>query len=164
MGTHDLSYRRLFSPAEEGVGADAGPEEAELLHAFLVWMKVILFRRDDQDETPGISPEEFRDMLEKTVQQWNRELREEGRQEGREEGRWEGRQEGWRDGWREGWREGRREGRMEGLLQFLEQRFGPLASHTLTRLRTAREDQLQIWADRLLMAASLEDVFQDEAH
>lgn len=87
-------------------------------------------------------------MLEKTVQQWNRELREEGREEGRQEG----------------WREGRREGWQEGLLQLMEQRFGPVDPHTLTRVRTAEEDQLRIWAGRLLTAASLEGVFEDEAH
>jgi transposase len=125
------------------------PEDAELRHAFVVWMKGVLFGRVDQSEIPGrIGLEEFRNMLEKTVQQWNRELREEGRQEGRQEGR----------------EQGRREAKAELLLQFLEQRFGPLDPPTLTRLRTAEEDQLQIWAGRLLTAASLEGVFEDEAH
>jgi hypothetical protein len=71
----------------------------------MVWIKGALFGRIDESEIPDqLGLEEFRNMLEKTVQQWNRELREEGRQEGRREGR----------------REGRQEGRLELLLKLLE--------------------------------------------
>jgi hypothetical protein len=140
-----LERNRRREEIERGAGRLGellqGPEDAELRHAFVIWMKGVLFGRVDPSEIPGqIGLEEFRNMLEKTVQQWNRELREEGRQEGR------------------------REAKAESLLQLLEQRFGPLDSHTLSRLRTAGEDQLQIWTGRLLTAASLEAVFEDEAH
>jgi Putative transposase, YhgA-like len=193
LGTHDLSYRRLFSQPRmvkelvrdfveeswverldfstlERVNASYVSKSLKNREGDLVWRlrlreggTVYLHLRPAgapvrapavyggaaQSEIPGrIGLEEFRNMLEKTVQQWNRELREEGREEGRQEG----------------WREGRREGWQEGLLQIMEQRFGPLDSHTLTRVRTAEEDQLRIWAGRLLTAASLEGVFEDEAH
>jgi predicted transposase/invertase (TIGR01784 family) len=141
------------------------PEDAELRHAFVVWMKGVLFGRVDEGEIPDrLGLEEFRNMLEKTVQQWNRELREEGRQEGREEGRREGRREGRQEGRREGRQEGRREAKTEVLLQLLEQRFGPLDSHTLTRLRTAEEEQIRVWTGRLLTAGSLEGIFEDGTH
>jgi len=140
-----LERNRQRAEIEQGSGRLGellqAPEDKELRSAFMVWIKGALFGRIDESEIPDqLGLEEFRNMLEKTVQQWNRELREEGRQEGRQEGR------------------------LELLLKLLEKRFGPLDPHTLTRVRTAEDDQLEVWADRLLTAGSLESVFEDTSH
>lgn len=136
-----LERNRQRAEIEQGSGQLGellqAPEDRELRSAFLVWIKGALFGRIDESEIPDqLGLEEFRNMLEKTVQQWNRELREEGRLEGR----------------------------LELLLKLLEKRFGPLGPHILTRLRTADDDQLEVWADRLLTARSLEGVFEDTSH
>ena len=43
----------------------------------------------------------------------------------------------------------------------LTKRFGPLSAETLTRLQTATCEQLEIWAENLLDAATLDEVFKD---
>lgn len=63
----------------------------------------------------------------------------------------------------EGKDEGREEGRVEGeaavVRRLLERRFGPLPESARNRLAAADADTLLVWADRLLDAATLEDVF-----
>ena len=43
----------------------------------------------------------------------------------------------------------------------LTKRFGPLSAETLTRLQTATCEQLESWAENLLDAATLDEVFKD---
>jgi flagellar biosynthesis/type III secretory pathway protein FliH len=73
-------------------------------------------------------------------------------------------QEAWREGWRQGWREGWREGRQEGeaiILELqLERRFGPLEAAIRARLKSAAPQQLERWAENILDAATLEEVFR----
>lgn len=114
-----------------------GEGDAELRHAFAVWINDVLPGRTGELDIPErLGLEDFRNMLENRIEEWNRELREEGRQEGLQ----------------------------QVLLQLLEQRFGPLDPHVLTRLRTADAGQLQVWVGRLLPAKSLKEVFADETH
>lgn len=83
--------------------------------------------------------------------------------EGKDEGRFEGRNEGRNEGRVEGRVEGRAEGRIEGEAEVvrrqLERRFGPLPEGARTRLAAADADTLLRWADRLLDARSLDEVF-----
>ena len=55
------------------------------------------------------------------------------------------------------------QGRMEGeaaiLLRLLTRRFGPLTSEVHARLAAATTDELELWADRVLNAPTLDDVF-----
>jgi len=74
-------------------------------------------------------------MLEKMVLIWNEELKAEGRQEGR------------------------REGEVAYLLHQLETRFAPMEEATRTRILSATSDRLQEWAERILIARTLPDVF-----
>jgi hypothetical protein len=74
-----------------------------------------------------------------TVADW---LREEGRKEGRQEGR----------------QEGRDEGRRETLLRMMRARFGEVPETAVARIRAAGSAQLDAWADRILTAATLDDV------
>ena len=59
--------------------------------------------------------------------------------------------------------EGRKEGRQEGaqalLLRQLGQRFGTLPQAGVTRVTSAGREELERWGDRILDAASLDDVF-----
>jgi predicted transposase YdaD len=60
---------------------------------------------------------------------------------------------------------GRQEGRQEGeaiiLERQLERRFGPLEAAIGVRLRGAAPEQLERWAENVLDAATLEEVFRD---
>ena len=65
----------------------------------------------------------------------------------------------------EGKLEGKREGKLEGestlLERLLVKRFGPLSEEKRARLRGATADQLEHWAERILEASSLADLFGD---
>ena len=79
-------------------------------------------------------------------------LREEGREEGRKEGREEGRQEG-----RE---QGRVEGRAELLLKLIAARFGEPSDEVRRRVLAGDDTTLDGWAESILTAESLDDVFR----
>lgn len=61
--------------------------------------------------------------------------------------------------------EGRVEGRLEGeravLLRLLAKRFGDLPDAVLARVDAATVDQLELWAERVLVAHSLAEVLGD---
>jgi len=73
-------------------------------------------------------------------------LRAEGREEGREEGRQEGREEG------------RKEGKRL-LLRLLTLRFRELPEPVVAWVQGATPEELELWAERILTAASLDEVF-----
>jgi hypothetical protein len=75
-------------------------------------------------------------------------LRAEGERKGRREGRVEGRVEG------------RTEGRRELLLRQLRARFGDLPDTALARVQAADAPELDLWAERVLSAASLAEVLE----
>ena len=63
--------------------------------------------------------------------------------------------------------EGRKEGRKEGVQQgealilerLMRKRFGDLSPQVEERLARARKEELELWADRVLDARTLEEVF-----
>jgi hypothetical protein len=55
--------------------------------------------------------------------------------------------------------EGRLEGKLETLTRQLTRRFGPLPEWAAQQLKAATVEQFDLWADRVLDAASLTDVF-----
>jgi predicted transposase/invertase (TIGR01784 family) len=61
--------------------------------------------------------------------------------------------------------EGKLEGRLEGEAAILERqlvkRFGPLGDETSARLKGATVEQLERWAERILDAPNLDDVFAE---
>ena len=68
----------------------------------------------------------------------------------------------WTKTWKEqGIEEGRREGEMIVLERQLTRRFGPLPESLQVRLHSATTEQLEHWADQILEAARLEDVFSE---
>ena len=91
-----------------------------------------------------------------------RQGRVEGVRQGRAEGVRQGRAEGVRQGRAEGVRQGRAEGERAVLARLLRRRFGTLPPRVGARLGGASEADLESWADRVLDAATLDDVFDTE--
>ena len=85
------------------------------------------------------------------VERLRTESLQQGMQQGRQEGRHEGRQQGRQ--------EGRQEGEQTMLRKLLVRRFGPLDAVTEQRLQQATADELERWAENLLDARSLAEVF-----
>jgi hypothetical protein len=75
----------------------------------------------------------------------------------------EGRQEGRQEGMQEGMLEGQVLGRHAVLQRQIAKRFGIdfLDISTQERLRAATTEQLDLWAERILDAQTIEDVFRD---
>ena len=127
----------------------SGPAYDSLRRAFMVFYQRSIFSK----LSPGETIEEFKDFQEieamyaTRMERWNAEIRQEGRREGRREGRQEGRQEGLQ------------EGRAAVLLRQLTRRFGPLGEQMTQRIREANSTDLERWADNILDARSLEEVF-----
>ncbi len=81
------------------------------------------------------------------------------RDQGMRAGLAEGKLEGQRLGQRLGQREGRIKGQAEILSRQIARRFGPLDEATQNRLASAKPAMLQRWADAILTANTLEEVF-----
>nr|VFJ68357.1 MAG: conserved hypothetical protein (putative transposase or invertase) [Candidatus Kentron sp. FW] len=62
---------------------------------------------------------------------------------------------------REGMQQGRLEGEAKLLLRILPRRFGPLPSEITERVYSADPNTIEIWADRVLDAKSLDEVFSE---
>ena len=127
------------------------PEQASLRRAFTVWVKRVLL----PGRLPGVHlPEvgdllEIKSMLAESVIEWTEEWKRQGIQEGIQEGIRKGRQEG------------RQEGEVILLERLLVKRFGPLSDDTHARLQSASHAQLENWAERILDARRLSEVFGD---
>jgi len=111
------------------------PGEASLRQAFETWLRKLILPRLglSQEEAAASTLEEIETMLAESIDRWNREIREEGRQEG--------------------------EARV--VLRQLRLKFGPLDPEIEERVHSADADRLLVWSERILTAASLEDVLQD---
>lgn len=59
---------------------------------------------------------------------------------------------------RELYQKGRAEGEATFLLRVLAQRFGAVPAWALDKVTAANEEQLSVWNDRALQAASVEDL------
>ena len=70
--------------------------------------------------------------------------------------------------WTKQWKmEGRMEGTIEGRAAVLERqlrkRFGAIAPMYLERIRSASIEQLDLWAERILDAKSIQEIFSQES-
>ena len=81
------------------------------------------------------------------------------RNEGIQQGRFEGRVEGIQQGRVEGVQQGRVEGERAVLQRLLRRRFGASSAEVAARLRRASAEELETWADNVLDAQSLDEVF-----
>jgi len=125
--------------------------EASLCRAFATWLDKVVLKRLSGEHTMTINLWEKPTMLSERFDEWEARFRLEGRREGRLEGR--------QDGLVEGLLEGRREGEAAVLRRLLEKRFGDLPNPIRERLRNARFDELERWAERLLDVSSLDELF-----
>lgn len=117
------------------------PQQDSLRRAFTVWVKRVFL--------PGRMPnvpfdhlndlQEVRSMLAERVIDWTEEWKRQGLEQGRQEGL--------------------QQGEMVLLLRQMERRFGPLDEPIRQRLRVADAETLLQWGERVLTAATLEDVF-----
>ncbi len=128
------------------------------LHALALLMSYIM-------EVTGTPTEEIGEFLELEVSPMAHEefvsTAERLRREGREEGRREGHKEGRREGHKEGRKEGVDEGRRDLLCMQLAQRFGKLSPAVRKRVERADSEAVERWAERVLTAASLAEVFAE---
>ena len=85
--------------------------------------------------------------------------REEGIEQGFEQGFEQGTEQGIEQGTEQGLRQGRAEGGRAVLERLLQRRFGDLSPETAQWLRRVPEAELADWTDRLLDAATLDEVF-----
>jgi hypothetical protein len=60
-----------------------------------------------------------------------------------------------------GMQQGEAKGEAKVLTRQLTKRFGPLSPDTTQRLNAATADQLELWADRILDAPTLDAVFAE---
>lgn len=138
-------------------------ERRRVLDAFAEWFRCAA-RSDVADDVVAVLTDTQalmggKSMLAMTLKRVLDEEREEGRQEGRQEGRREGRREGRDEGRCEGRVLGLREGEASLLLRQLRARFGRLPDWVETRLYEASEEELLRWAEAVLTARRLDDVF-----
>ena len=89
--------------------------------------------------------------------------RDEGMRVGRDEGMRVGRDEGMRVGRDEGMRQGRVDGERVLLERLLQRRFGRLDTAVAERLHGASATDLEAWAENVLDARTLDDVFDRNA-
>jgi len=71
-----------------------------------------------------------------------------------------GKEEGLREGLAKGLQEGRQEGSQLVLQKLLTKRFGPLSAEVMERIASGSSEQINRWVDRMMDAASLEEVFR----
>jgi flagellar biosynthesis/type III secretory pathway protein FliH len=94
---------------------------------------------------------------------WEQEVAQKALQQGLQQGLQKGLQQGAQKGRLEGRLEGLQQGKLEGealvVQRLLTRRFGPLPEWVQARLRSASSEELETWADRVLDATRLEDVF-----
>jgi hypothetical protein len=116
-----------------------------LRRAFAVWIsRVLLKRLKPQEPLPEVYDlEEVHAMLAESAVEWT---------------------EQWKmEGLREGLQKGLMEGRSAVLSRLLAKRFGPesVGSKEQERLRSADPEQLDLWAERILDAKTIDDVFDE---
>ena len=80
-------------------------------------------------------------------------------EQGKAEGLEKGLAKGLEKGLAKGLEKGRAEGKAELLLRLLRRKYGRVPAGVAKRLRGAASGDLDRWADRVMTAAGLEDVF-----
>nr|VFK58147.1 MAG: protein of unknown function (DUF4351) [Candidatus Kentron sp. TUN] len=73
----------------------------------------------------------------------------------------QGMQRGMQQGMQQGIQQGRLEGEATVLLRQLSRRFHPLPNEISERIHSADPNSIEKWADRILDAKSLDEVFSD---
>ena len=116
--------------------------QESLCRAFAVWLDRVILTRLSGERTTINDLWEKQTMLSERFDEWEAQFLQEGR----------------RQGMREGWKAGE----AALLTRQLQKRFGELPEPVCIRVRDAGPDKLEHWGERLLEAATLDDVFVDE--
>ncbi len=90
-------------------------------------------------------------MLAERVEQWKKQLLEEGMQKGK------------REGIQEGMQKGMQKGLATLLVRQLTLKFGPLSDEQREQIESASEDTLLAWSEKILTAGSISAVINDES-
>lgn len=131
------------------------PGQDSLRRAFTVWLKRVLL----PGRMPGVDfdnlneLQEVKSMLAERVIEWTEEWEQQGMQKGFERGIEKGIQQGRQ--------EGRQEGEASLLLRLMERRFGSVDAAIRHSLLNADAETLLRWGDKVLSAASAEEVLRD---
>jgi flagellar biosynthesis/type III secretory pathway protein FliH len=146
------THSRLMAIVPALVAALPGEDEGGLRRAFVVLLQRVLLPGKSEEGIPElVDLKEFRTMLIERVEEWSRKI------EARAAKKW--RKQGLQEGMEKGLQEGLERGQREVLLRQLETKFGPLSARARARVETARAQDLLKWAERLLAAEKLADVF-----
>ena len=123
---------------------------AELRRTFAIWFHTGLLRRGhhalELPETQDLK--ELKMTLSDRFELWARQYEQRGKEEGL------------REGLAKGLQEGRQEGSQLVLQKLLTKRFGPLSAEVMERIASGSSEQINRWVDRMMDAASLEEVFR----
>lgn len=74
------------------------------------------------------------------------------------------REEGVLTGLQQGMQQGIQQGEAAFLLRLLNRRFGALPAEWVLRVQQASHAELELWGERVLDAASLDEVFAPQTH
>lgn len=137
------------------------PDQRALRRDILAWLTKVVFPARLPDETiPELGDlDEFQTYVETKMQTWPEQWKAEGREEGLRLGRQEGVELGRQEGVELGLRQGQLAGEAAILRRQLEFKFGTVSATSEAHIATASADQLLAWAERLLTAETVDDVF-----
>ena len=140
-----IDDRLLIRPIAVRALLDAGIAECEVARALL------------QKGNP-----EIKRIIDESEKKAHKKGLDEGHKKGLDEGHKKGLDEGEKEGHKKGLDEGEKKGRRSFLLALVRKRFGDVPRTIEKRVREANADQMDAWAERLFVAASLDDVFPNE--
>ncbi|MCH8544986.1 MAG: Rpn family recombination-promoting nuclease/putative transposase [Alcanivorax sp.] len=130
------------------------PNQEDLRRSLTEWLRRVVLPARLPDNTyleDMHTLQEMHSMLAERVEQWRREYEERGLKQGLEKGL--------EKGLEQGLEQGMRRGEAQLLLRQLTRRFGTVPSEIHQRLDQANTTELEQWADNILDANTLEDVF-----
>jgi hypothetical protein len=119
-----------------------------------------------QSKMPGLAVPDAEEltkgmeMLETNIDRWEAQAI----AKGMEQGMLQGVQQGMQQGIQKGMQTGIQQGEALLLQRLLTRRFGALSATQLANIAAATPAQLESWGDRVLEAASLDEVFDDTRH
>lgn len=134
------------------------PQHESLRRSFAEWLARYLRRAGILGRNaPTLRDlQEIHSMLEERVAEWKKAHMQQGLREGLEKGL----EQGLEQGIEQGLERGRLEGEAGLLLSLMTYRFGEIPETVQTRLASATHAELNHWAERILDATTLDDVFR----
>ncbi|VFN02311.1 MAG: protein of unknown function (DUF4351) [Candidatus Kentron sp. G] len=135
------------------------PEALRPILFYLIWT----YHYDEQtlrEIIRQVRPKEEDKMMSQFAQEIEKRVRQSALQQGRVEGRLEGLLEGERKGEIKGEIRGEAKGEAKLLFRQLSRRFQPLPDGIFERVYGADPNTIEHWADRVLDAKSLDEVFR----